>query len=93
LVINRHLTNNPALYVVFSILLWRAAINANRQAERANREAQKAFELTRELWRAIYRPFLAVASPVVEERLGQYVIEITIENKSDIVEARIGGCH
>jgi len=76
------------LYVIVSALLWRASIHANQQAENANKEAQKSFEFTRELSRAIYRPFLAVL-PRVEENYGQLVIVVDIENRSQTVQARL----
>jgi len=76
------------LYVVVSALLWRASIHANRQAEKANTEAKKSFEFSRELWRSTYRPFLT-AVPSVEERFGQLVIAVVIENKSQTVEAQV----
>jgi len=77
------------LYVIVSALLWRESIHANRQAENAHKEALRAFEFNRELWRAVYRPFIA-AQPEIEEKLGQVVFTTTIRNTSQSVEAYLG---
>lgn len=78
------------VYVIFSALLWRESIRANQQAENAHKEATRAFEFNRELWRAVHRPFIAAVQSI-EEHFGQIVITVVIHNKSQTIEAHLGG--